>query len=136
MLDIPYENVSDKVVYNVGYMKKALFITQDPKLPDLTEKYSALAVIEINRVTGTLDYGVFKIFTTTAVNNETERSKELGIALATCANATDEIGVIQFEKGNETRIYTRGNCVILEGKEPMDFLRVADKLVLHLLGVF
>src|SRR3989344_4330536 len=62
-----------------GKTKKILYIAQDPSLSDKTESLSVLSILEINRITGTADYSIYRLPTDTAVTRETERSKELGL---------------------------------------------------------
>ena len=101
-----------------------------------TESKSILSVIEINRVTGTADYSIFQIPTFTAVAKESARSKELELPVITCANVSSSVGVLWLTLGEKNRLYSKDGCVIIEGKTGDDLLKLSDKLVLHLLGVF
>jgi hypothetical protein len=107
--------------------KQGIFITLDP----YGSSKSVLAAIEINRVIGTNDYGVFKIPTQTATYKVTNTS----FPYKTCKDANNQIGVIYLFVGNYTRIVPYGECVIVEGKDYDELIKAADKLTLNLLGV-
>ena len=107
--------------------KQGIFVTLDP----YSNSKSVLAAIEITRVIGTNDYGVFKIPTQSATFKPTNTT----FPYVNCANATKQIGVIYLFTGNETRIASLGECVGVEGKDYDDLIKAADKLTMHLLGV-
>lgn len=117
-----FGDVKDKILD-----KQGIFVTLDP---DSNSK-SVLAAIEITRVIGTNDYGVFKIPTQAATFKQTNTT----FPYVNCANATKQIGVIYLFVGNETRIASLGECVVVEGKDYDELIKAADKLTLHLLGV-
>jgi len=130
-------NIRDKLLSSdSGKLKEAIYITQDPELGDVTGSNSVLSVLEINRITGTASYGFYKIPTYTAVTRETERSKELELPVVTCEDAIDSVGVILLKEGDNSRAYLDGDCVIIESKNNEDFVKLADKVALHLLNVF
>ena len=121
--DIPILNeVKTKILDKDG-----VYITLDP----YGSSKSVLAAIEINRVLGTNDYGVFKIPTQSATYKPTNTT----FPYITCTDATKQIGVIYLLVENKTRIASLGECVVVEGKDYDDLIKAADKLTLHLLGV-
>ena len=130
------ENLKETLLGKSGNFKKTLYITQDPDLANQTDSQSILSVVEINRVTGTADYGVFKIPTLTAITRETERSKELALPFVTCANVTSSVGVLWLKLGDANRVYSDQGCVIIEAKNGEDILKLSDRFVYTLLGVF
>lgn len=107
--------------------KQGIFVTLDP----YGDSKSVLAAIEITRVIGTNDYGVFKIPTQSATFKPTNTT----FPYVTCVNATKQIGVIYLFTRNETRIASLGECVVVEGNNYDNLVKAADKLTLHLLGV-
>ena len=117
-----FGNVKDKIL-----KKQGIFVTLDP----YGSSKSVLAAIEITRVIGTNDYGVFKIPTQSATFKPTNTT----FPYINCANATKDIGVIYLFLGNNTRVASLGECVVVEGKNYDDLIKAADKLTLHLLGV-
>jgi hypothetical protein len=114
-------------VKNKILTKQGVFVTVDP----YGSSKSVLAAIEISKVIGTNDYGVFKIPTQSATYKPTNTT----FPYVTCANATKQIGVIYLLSGNKTRIGSLGECVVVEGKNYDDLIKSADKLTLNLLGV-
>jgi len=121
--DIQIEkNLKDKLL-----TKQGIFLTLNPN----SNSKSVLAAVEIARVLGTNSYGVFKIPTQSATTIPTNTS----FPYITCANATKQIGVIQFFVGNKTRVGSIGECVYVEGKDYDELIKASDKLTLNLLGV-
>ncbi|MEK6834979.1 MAG: hypothetical protein AABX61_01815, partial [Nanoarchaeota archaeon] len=116
-----------KDVKNKILTKNTVFVTVDP----YSDSKSVLAAVEITRVIGTNDYGVFKIPTKAATYKQTNTT----FPYITCKDATKQTGVIYLFVGNETRVVPYGECVIVEGKDYDDLIKAADKLTLHLLGV-
>src|SRR3989344_7301792 len=113
LIDIPMSgDVKENLLYNGQYQKNTLYITQDPDLPDQTDELSSIAVIDINEVTGTASYGVFKIPTITAVTRETNSSISNKLPLITCKDASAKVGVIEIKLGSENKISQDENgCV-------------------------
>jgi hypothetical protein len=135
--DIPIEgDVVNDIVLNKGKPKETIYITQDPDLVEETDSKSALAVVEINRITGVAAYSLYEIPTDTAVTRSTNRSAELELPVKTCEDVTEEESVILIKRGDTNRIYSDRGCVVLEAVENDDFFKVADALVLKLLGVY
>ncbi len=53
----------------------------------------------------------------------------------TCANATTQVGVIQFQLGNKTRVISEANCILIEGHDGLEVIKAKDTLMYSLLGV-
>ena len=121
--DIPVtDNIKNKLLN-----KQGIYVTIDPN----ANSKAVLAAVEITRVIGTNDYGVFKIPTQAAVISQTNTS----YPVITCNNANLQTGVIYLKVEDETKIYSSNECVIVEGKDYDELIKAADKLTLHLLGV-
>lgn len=60
---------------------------------------------------------------------------EYNIPVITCADATPAVPVLYLIESNETKIYSQGNCVILEGKSDFDFIRQKDRILYGILGI-
>lgn len=126
-------NIYEKVLgRNVA--KNALYITQDPKLSNITNRDSFIAVLDIVKVTGAAEYGVFKMLTKAAYTYDDNSSKLA--EFIDCRYANSKIGIILLKLGEENKIYSEGECVVLEAKNGKDLRKVSTKLVYHLLGVF
>ncbi len=53
----------------------------------------------------------------------------------TCADATNETSIILLTLGPETKAYSDGDCIILQGITQSDIVGLADGLVLRMLGI-
>ncbi|MBI2670940.1 hypothetical protein HYX18_03120 [Candidatus Woesearchaeota archaeon] len=127
------DNVNQKII-GIITSKNFIYITQDPRLPNLTQIDSVLAVQEIAKVTGTAPYSVFQIPTRAAYTYDDNSSKLAEII--NCKYANSKISVILLKLGDENMIYSENECVIVEAKNGKDLRKAATKLVYHLLGVF
>ena len=66
--------------------------------------------------------------------NKTSGADDLPII--TCNDVRDHQGVILLKIGENNRIYSDNGCIILEAKSNKDLIRVSDRLILDILGVF
>ena len=73
----------------------------------------------------------FDVFTRNGFTNQTKYNAPV----ITCNNATNFVPVVYFTKGNATRIYMQGNCVIAEAANNADVIRLKDRLVYGILGI-
>ena len=69
-----------------------------------------------------------------AIRALTESSETI-LPQKTCADATEKNPVILLEYGNETGIYSEGNCIIAKGNSATGLYRVADRIVYTMTGV-
>jgi len=125
--DLPMESNLDEKI-----LKNWIYLTQDPELVNKSNGRSMTAVLEIGRITGTADYGLYQINTQAAYIKE-------GIAnvpVKTCKDVSNKVGVIEVRMGGKDAVYSENGCVIVEGKDEQGLIKAADKLTLHLLGVF
>ncbi|MEW6063539.1 MAG: hypothetical protein AB1571_04185 [Nanoarchaeota archaeon] len=125
--DIPIESNLDEKI-----LKKWIYLTQDPELVNKSNGRSMLAVLEIGRITGTADYGLYQINTQAAYTMESD----VKVPVKTCKDASDKVGIIEIRMGSKDAVYSENECVIVEGKDEQGLIKAADKLTLHLLGVF
>ncbi|MEK6952897.1 MAG: hypothetical protein AABX29_07835 [Nanoarchaeota archaeon] len=111
------------------YNKETLFITMDKNATAI----SVLAATEISKVTGNSLIFRYPISDTFGALKEPVEGKN--VTVMTCNNVSENIGVISFEINNKSEIYSNNGCVILSGKNENDLIRVADRLMLVLLGI-
>ena len=57
------------------------------------------------------------------------------ILAITCANASEQIGVILFQLGNETKIINENNCILVEGPSGIEIIKAKDKLMYVIFGI-
>ena len=83
---------------------------------------------------------VFELSNYLALNNQYARVgftqlNEYEKPMITCIDATASVPVIMFEKSNETKVYTQGNCIIAKSKSESDFIAIKDRLLFGLIGI-
>ena len=125
----------DKSVKTKILNSKGIFITMDPELPEATNMSASIAGIQLAKVIGTADYGVFKIPTQGAFTKPINTTNSSDYPVKTCQDAAQEIRIIYLKLGNETRAYTQGECIIVEAKTPDDLIKAAEKTVLNILNI-
>lgn len=59
----------------------------------------------------------------------------LNLNVKTCLDANPYQKIILLKLADETRIFSRNDCIILQGKTEEDIVRASEKLVLQLLGI-
>jgi len=52
-----------------------------------------------------------------------------------CSDAINDTLVVDFRLGEENRVYVDNNCIIAEGITQDDFIRLADRMIFHLLEI-
>ena len=60
---------------------------------------------------------------------------EYDVSVITCADATAVVPVLYIQESNETKIYSEGNCVILEAKSDFDFIKLKDRILYGIFGI-
>ena len=73
----------------------------------------------------------FDVFTRNGFTNQTKYNAPI----ITCSDATNFVPVIYFAKGNATKIYMEGSCVIAQAGNHADVIRLKDRLVYGILGI-
>lgn len=111
--------------------KEYLYLTLDPNY----NSEALLATIDIAKVTGTAEYSIFKIPTQGALIYPANNTNSTITPIITCNNANGKIGVIWLNIDDENKIYANKECVVVEGTDYDNLIKVADRLVYNLLGV-
>ncbi|MBI2208404.1 hypothetical protein HYU50_02815 [Candidatus Woesearchaeota archaeon] len=73
----------------------------------------------------------FNVFIRSGFTNQTKYNAPV----ITCSNSTNFVPVVYFTKGNATKIYMQGNCIIAEAASNADVIRLKDRLVYGILGI-
>jgi len=105
-----------------------VYFTTDP---DLSSK-AVVAVIEIGRAIGD-KYNIYNKPTKMGLTQKTE--KDSNMTVVTCANATNNIVVMHFKRGEQNRVIQEGNCILLEGITDWDIIRAADRLLYQMFDI-
>jgi hypothetical protein len=110
-----------------------IIITLDPNLNSTMVQ----AGVQISRLTGER-YGVLGFTTRSAITNLPEgmnASQNLTVPIINCDQANETLLVIRLTVGTIQGIGSRGNCIIVEGRNEDEVLRAAEKLDYLLLGI-
>ncbi|MBS3149877.1 hypothetical protein J4455_04270 [Candidatus Woesearchaeota archaeon] len=116
-------------------LRDMIYITQDPLLIGESKRDSLVASLEIMKVVGNYTFGVYKIPINLAYTYD-NKNVEQKLPIVTCDDVLSNRAIVLIKKGNSNRIYSDKGCVILEAVSNKDLIRVADRLILDLLGVF
>ena len=115
---------------------RKVYITQDYETPNKTGQFSFIALQDIGKILGRATFGIYKLDVQAALTTSTERSVALDVPSITCQNVNRTTAVIYLTLGEENRVYSRDECIIVEGKDTEGLLRSATKFAYYLLGVF
>ena len=91
-----------------------IWFTTDPDMPSS----STLAMGEIGRFVTFMGVNTSFALTRNSTN----------IDQIDCTNATSSVRVIEIRLGNETRVYSEGYCIIVEGEDSENVIAAADRL--------
>jgi hypothetical protein len=69
-----------------------------------------------------------------AVNGFTTEN-EFNLPVITCANSTQYVPVLMYQRSNETDIYDKDNCIILEARSDSDFIALKDRILYGVFGI-
>ena len=135
LYQIPLRNLPKdvKIVsFEDGIQKKVLesrgvFITLDPNL----KAQATLGAIEIASVIGTAEFGVFKIPTQGAFIEKTD----IDYPVKTCDDAKDGVSVVLLKLGDKNKVYSQGDCIIVEGDSYDNLLKSSERLIFGLFNV-
>lgn len=106
--------------------KKQYYVTIDP-YENLTGE-TTLAALEIDKFIDN------KFLYNKPVNSAVITPYQ-NYTVKTCADADNETGVIFLTTGPETKAYSQGECVILQGETQTDIVKLADALVFRMLKI-
>lgn len=120
---IPSEsNLKDKLLrQNVS----ELYITMEPTY---TSK-AVIAAMEISKIVGN------KYFFNLPTHGALIRSIGDKSPVKTCDDVNETTSIIWLRLSDSTRIYSRGDCVIVDGQTEDDLIKASDRISLSLLGI-
>ncbi|MFH1072859.1 MAG: hypothetical protein V1743_05510 [Nanoarchaeota archaeon] len=114
----------------------SVFITLDPNLNTTIVK----AGVQIARITGDR-YGILNLHTSSAMTNLPKDFQipanrtgnftgniTLPFPIITCADANESILVIWLNVGPDDRLFSEGNCIVVQGYNENEVLKVAELL--------
>ncbi len=110
-----------------GSYKEKIYITVPPTFTS-AEVLSAATLVQ---ALGAAEQGVFKIPIEVVFSEE----NELGVPVRTCDDANKSVGVISMQKGQESKSFFDGDCVVIQGEGFEDLLGVTEKITYQLFNV-
>lgn len=120
---IPSENnIKDKILRSNVL---ELYITMEPTY---TSK-AVIAAMEISKIVGN------KYFFNLPTHGALIRDVGTNSSIKTCEDVNETTSIIWLTLSDSTRIHSRGNCVIIEGKTEDDLIKASDRVSLSLLGI-
>lgn len=119
---IPSEsNLNEKILRNVS----ELYITMEPTY---TSK-AVIAAMEISKIVGN------KYFFNLPTHGALIRYIGDKSPVKTCDDVNETTSIIWLRLSDSTRIYSRGDCVIVDGQTEDDLIKASDRISLSLLGI-
>jgi hypothetical protein len=110
----------------------SIFITLDP---DSSDNKIVIAGVEIAKITGQR-FGLLDVPTHSAFTKlPTNATANTGTPVRTCNDANDRTLIVWIAVTNKDLVTSKGNCILLEAKSYNDTVKVADRLMYHLLGI-
>ncbi|MBI2148624.1 hypothetical protein HYU23_03005 [Candidatus Woesearchaeota archaeon] len=110
---------------------KIAYITQDIELANMTDSDSVLAIAAFEQILT----GNFGIYNVPLINTYTENFVKSKRPI-NCTNVSDNVAVIYLRVGDETRVYSENDCIIIQGRGGNGLVRAAEKFAYYLIGVF
>ncbi len=123
------KDIEDIDVYNnlkEDLIKKEIYITMDSN----SSAVSVLAATEISKITGNML--LYNIPTHGALISPVEGKNN---TIKTCEDVTQDQAIILLKQTDQSKIYSQDGCIIIEGKDEFDLIKVANRLILTLLGI-
>lgn len=120
--DLEYINVEKNLKEKI--LRNYIYISLTPELTST----SVVAAAEISKITG--NQFLFNIPTKSALTYTKEE-----IPVRRCIHATNKTAVILLQLSDKTRVYSRNECVIVEGINEEEIIKASTALTLNLLGV-
>ena len=112
------ENLKERI------LRDELFITLDKNLTS----ESVVALSELSKIIG--NKFLFNIPINSALTYEKDN-----IPVKTCSDVTTTTSVIMLKLADQTRVYRKSDCIVVEGKTEEEIVKASTKLILDLLGI-
>ncbi|MBS3168145.1 hypothetical protein J4216_03415 [Candidatus Woesearchaeota archaeon] len=116
---------------NRGNSTKILYVTTDKDISAMTSGRVLLATSAFEQVLGYSE-GIYRV---NIVNTYTTNVSSL-VPPRTCDDVDENNAVIYLKLGDENKVYSEGDCVIIQGYGADGLVKVSEKFAYHLLGVF
>lgn len=128
--DVPLEN-NLQAYLNRPNKTDVVYFTVDYGLSEMTRAGSVLAGISFSQI---LD-GDFAIYNIPVRSGYTSYVRD-EVPVVDCGNVSSSVAVIYMKLGNESKIYSENECIIIQGRGEEGIIRAGEKFAYYLLGVF
>lgn len=91
---------------------------------------SVIAATEISKILG--NYYFFNVPTEGALIKPVEGKQVL---VKTCEDVNSTTSIIYLKIGDKKQIYSKNDCIIIEGKTEYELIESADRFILTLIGI-
>jgi len=130
--NIPVETNLSAKFFDIKDNNGSIYITLDP---DAGNNTIVIAGVEIARITGE-KFDLLNVPTHSAFTKEPSSTVvETGIPVVTCDYASNKTMVIWLLVTDRNIVYSDGYCIAVQAKSYADIIKVADRLMYHLLGI-
>tara|TARA_Y100000310_G_scaffold341805_1_gene442226 strand:+ start:1105 stop:1755 length:651 start_codon:yes stop_codon:yes gene_type:complete len=130
--DIPTEGDLQEAVFRYKNRFSDVYITVDPQSSSKT----VIAGTEIGQVLGRAESGIFKMYARGALTKEGTNTVDGTMPIISCADVTDNTGVIYLEEGAPQGVIVDDvGCIHIRGETPEEVIESADRLIYVLLGI-
>src|SRR3989338_6237503 len=119
---------------------KELYITKDVNLSSQIEGNVNIVTAPMASILGKTDFGIYRIRVNSAYTSF--HSGEPVAPTVDCSTVNyngkvnKTVGVVYLKLGNDNKIYSEGDCIIIEGKDSDGLIKAGEKFAYHLIGVF
>ena len=137
--DIPLEEgIANKLNRPEGL--KDLYITKDVDLSGKIKGSVSIVVAPMISILGRSDFGIYKARVTSAYISHHAGEPVAPEVDCSTVNLNEKVNktsaVILVKLGEQNRIYSEGDCVVIEGKNTDGLIKSGEKFGYHLIGVF
>lgn len=120
---VDYINVSKEII---GKINSSVQLYQTSDINSTNKQAIALAQYEM-----TQDLLLRNQY---AVNGFIAKN-EFNLPIITCNNATEYVPVLMYQKSNETKIYDKNSCIMVEARSDSDFIALKDRILYGVFGI-
>lgn len=117
-----------------------VYITKDINLSELTNASVSLVTAPMASILGKADYGIYKknvrvAFTQFHAGQPTAPAVDCSTVNLN-GNVNRTSAVIFLKLGEQNRVYSDGECIVIEGKNTDGLIKAGEKFAYSLIGVF
>lgn len=119
---------------------KDVYITKDINLSTLTNGSVSLVTAPMATILGKSDAGLYKVGVRVAFTEYHAGQPTASLVDCSTVNLNSNVNktsaVILIKLGEENRVYSDGECIVVEGKDTNGLIKAGEKFAYALIGVF